>query len=210
MSQYCTILTLSTHLPHAHAPNAGTGKTFVGLKIVQALLQNYRVRKPGPILVVCYTNHALDQFLEGIYNFEPNLIRIGSRSRSEARAAARSAQRELFAPLPCRFCLLRLTALQCVLGALVRSRVALFLGAMLSKSSRLSRAFGTAQVLAQCNLRDKAFEAGRADGALAGARKAIHSRLKELETFIGEPLSKAPWTSELSFRLLWRRPLAPC
>lgn len=30
----------------------GTGKTFVGLKIVQALLQNYRVRKPGPILVV--------------------------------------------------------------------------------------------------------------------------------------------------------------
>lgn len=63
----------------------GTGKTFVGLKIVQALLQNYRVRKPGPILVVCYTNHALDQFLEGIYSFEPNLIRIGSRSRSEAR-----------------------------------------------------------------------------------------------------------------------------
>jgi superfamily II DNA or RNA helicase len=30
----------------------GTGKTFVGLKIVQALLQNYRVRKPGPLLVV--------------------------------------------------------------------------------------------------------------------------------------------------------------
>ena len=38
----------------------------------------------GPILVVCYTNHALDQFLEGIHEFHPEgIIRVGGRSSSE-------------------------------------------------------------------------------------------------------------------------------
>ena len=38
----------------------------------------------GPILVVCYTNHALDQFLEGILDFHPDgIIRVGGRSQSE-------------------------------------------------------------------------------------------------------------------------------
>lgn len=41
----------------------------MGLKIVQALLTNQdawqRTDQNSPILVVCYTNHALDQFLEG-------------------------------------------------------------------------------------------------------------------------------------------------
>ena len=37
-----------------------------------------------PILIVCYTNHALDQFLEGIHQFHPEgIVRIGSRSQSE-------------------------------------------------------------------------------------------------------------------------------
>ena len=40
-----------------------------------------------PILVICFTNHALDQFLEGIYDFygsnENKIIRIGGRSKSE-------------------------------------------------------------------------------------------------------------------------------
>lgn len=31
----------------------------------------------------CYTNHALDQFLEGLLTFEDNVVRIGSRSKSE-------------------------------------------------------------------------------------------------------------------------------
>ncbi|CAH1269061.1 ZNFX1 [Branchiostoma lanceolatum] len=70
----------------------GTGKTYIGLKIVQALLENKRVwlrRRPllgkgtRPILVVCYTNHALDQFLEGIAEFHPTgIVRVGGRSRS--------------------------------------------------------------------------------------------------------------------------------
>lgn len=42
----------------------GTGKTFVGLKLVEMILHNRLTS--APILVVCYTNHALDQFLGGL------------------------------------------------------------------------------------------------------------------------------------------------
>ncbi|KAG9479348.1 hypothetical protein GDO78_012817 [Eleutherodactylus coqui] len=65
----------------------GTGKTYVGLKIMQALLNNSALWKQdsSPVLVVCYTNHALDQFLEGVLNFTKcNIVRVGSRSNSEA------------------------------------------------------------------------------------------------------------------------------
>ncbi|NXU40378.1 ZNFX1 protein, partial [Drymodes brunneopygia] len=67
----------------------GTGKTYVGLKIVQALLTNdcvwQRTYQRCPILIVCYTNHALDQFLEGILSFERDkIVRIGGRSNSAA------------------------------------------------------------------------------------------------------------------------------
>ncbi len=80
----------------------GTGKTYIGLKIVEALLTNRRVWDRlgvSPILVMCYTNHALDQFLEGILQLnccqrgwlgrllqqqQPRLVRIGGRSQSEA------------------------------------------------------------------------------------------------------------------------------
>ncbi|XP_003932606.3 NFX1-type zinc finger-containing protein 1 [Saimiri boliviensis] len=66
----------------------GTGKTYVGLKIVQALLTNESVwqisSQKFPILVVCYTNHALDQFLEGIYRCQKtSIVRVGGRSNSE-------------------------------------------------------------------------------------------------------------------------------
>ncbi|XP_065913577.1 NFX1-type zinc finger-containing protein 1-like [Dysidea avara] len=70
----------------------GTGKTHIGLKIVDILLKNKEIWDPlqhSPILVVCYTNHALDQFLEGILKFakeEGNSVkmaRIGGRCRSE-------------------------------------------------------------------------------------------------------------------------------
>ncbi|KAJ0068297.1 hypothetical protein NL108_004665 [Boleophthalmus pectinirostris] len=66
----------------------GTGKTYVGLKIAKALLTNKNLWKTAadkaPILVVCYTNHALDQFLEGIHKFLPDgIVRVGSRSSSE-------------------------------------------------------------------------------------------------------------------------------
>lgn len=68
----------------------GTGKTYLGLRIVQALLHNkaYWVGvekpRPAPILVICYTNHALDQFLEGIMHFTKDIVRVGGQSKCEA------------------------------------------------------------------------------------------------------------------------------
>lgn len=60
----------------------GTGKTFLALKIAEVLLKN-RLSIDTPIIVICYTNHALDQFLTGILNITKNLIRIGSQSQNE-------------------------------------------------------------------------------------------------------------------------------
>lgn len=62
----------------------GTGKTFIALQIVRCLLENKsKWRKYGPIVVVCLTNHALDQFLEGITDYTESIVRLGNRSNSE-------------------------------------------------------------------------------------------------------------------------------
>ncbi len=86
----------------------GTGKTYIGLKLVETLLKNEKLwnskkifKCKSPILVMCYTNHALDQFLEGILdcpvykkaNNTIRLLRIGSRTKSE-RLAELSIQKK--------------------------------------------------------------------------------------------------------------------
>lgn len=62
----------------------GTGKTYIGLKIMETIINNFYntslIKKP--ILVVCYTNHALDQFCEGIIQFTKNIVRIGGQTKS--------------------------------------------------------------------------------------------------------------------------------
>eukprot|EP00004_Rigifila_ramosa_P012162 TRINITY_DN2617_c0_g1_i6.p1 TRINITY_DN2617_c0_g1~~TRINITY_DN2617_c0_g1_i6.p1 ORF type:complete len:1886 (-),score=285.95 TRINITY_DN2617_c0_g1_i6:16-5643(-) len=79
----------------------GTGKSFVGVKTVAVLRQllhpvapapEMGFRRPmqrvehgeGPIFVICMTNHALDDFLTSLLEFCPKLVRLGSRSKSEA------------------------------------------------------------------------------------------------------------------------------
>eukprot|EP00061_Rhincodon_typus_P015521 g43241.t1 len=66
----------------------GTGKTFLGLKVAKVLLANENIWQSGtgsPMLVVCYTNHALDQFLEGILKFlDTGLVRVGGRSSNKS------------------------------------------------------------------------------------------------------------------------------
>lgn len=57
----------------------GTGKTFIGSLLTEILLQN----TTKPILVVCYTNHALDQFLTQILKFEDKIVRVGGRCQTE-------------------------------------------------------------------------------------------------------------------------------
>ncbi|RWS24443.1 NFX1-type zinc finger-containing protein 1-like protein, partial [Leptotrombidium deliense] len=64
----------------------GTGKTFIGLRIVEALMNNrqyWDADDSGTILVACYTNHALDQFLEGILPLCNKILRIGGRCRND-------------------------------------------------------------------------------------------------------------------------------
>ena len=56
------------------------------LQIAKVLLHNISAwnKTGGPILVVCFTNHALDQFLEGIHSFHPDgIVRVGGRSKNE-------------------------------------------------------------------------------------------------------------------------------
>ena len=97
------LLSLETALVHelclVQGP-PGTGKSFVGIKIVQILVKNTQSMlcmdafdeeqklDLGPILCVCYTNHALDQFLEGLVEGGMrNLVRLGGRSQSKQMKA---------------------------------------------------------------------------------------------------------------------------
>ena len=62
----------------------GTGKSYTGVKIAKILLAAQRHAKLGPLLIVCYTNHALDQFLEHLLDAGvDNLVRVGTRSKSK-------------------------------------------------------------------------------------------------------------------------------
>jgi hypothetical protein len=57
----------------------GCGKTFLGVKILEVLL---KCQLDGPIMVLTYKNHALDEFLmqaSNLCGFE-NIVRVGGRS----------------------------------------------------------------------------------------------------------------------------------
>lgn len=58
----------------------GTGKTFLGVKVAKTLLENVsKIR----LLLICFTNHALDQFLEAISEITDSIVRVGGQSRNE-------------------------------------------------------------------------------------------------------------------------------
>lgn len=60
----------------------GTGKTFVSIMNLKVMLENLR-RDDAPIIVTAQTNHAVDQILRHVMNFEPNFIRLGGRSKDK-------------------------------------------------------------------------------------------------------------------------------
>ncbi|KAM0540826.1 hypothetical protein ACHAO7_010897 [Fusarium culmorum] len=75
--------TLTRELSLVQGP-PGTGKSYTGEKIIKVLLNARNKAKLGPILCVCYTNHALDQLLEHLLDDGiKSIIRMGSRSKSE-------------------------------------------------------------------------------------------------------------------------------
>jgi hypothetical protein len=84
----------------------GTGKTYVGVRIVQTILANateadvpaeqledgvrlaaiHPKMSLAPVVCVCFTNHALDQFLEDLVNSGAvkldDVVRVGGRTKS--------------------------------------------------------------------------------------------------------------------------------
>ncbi|KAF3763606.1 hypothetical protein M406DRAFT_260943 [Cryphonectria parasitica EP155] len=75
--------TLTRELSLIQGP-PGTGKSYTGEKIIRVLLANKAKAKLGPIICVCYTNHALDQLLEHLLDDGiKGILRIGSSSKSE-------------------------------------------------------------------------------------------------------------------------------
>ena len=56
----------------------GTGKSYVGAILARILMAN----TDKPIIVVCFTNHALDTFLESLMKHTGKIVRIGGRSKS--------------------------------------------------------------------------------------------------------------------------------
>ena len=63
----------------------GTGKSFIARKIIDTLLANQHLwrHRRQPIVVICLTNQALDQFLEGVLQYTNRLIRFGRQSQSD-------------------------------------------------------------------------------------------------------------------------------
>ncbi|KAL9618549.1 MAG: hypothetical protein Q9160_006733 [Pyrenula sp. 1 TL-2023] len=81
--QVAVVEALSRNLALIQGP-PGTGKSYTGVALVKVLLNAAKRTKLGPIICVCYTNHALDQLLEHLVNEGvEGVIRVGSRSKSE-------------------------------------------------------------------------------------------------------------------------------
>lgn len=81
--QHAVIQALSTGLALIQGP-PGTGKSYTGVAIIKTLLRHREAANLGPIICVCYTNHALDQLLEHLAkDGVAQIIRMGSRSKSD-------------------------------------------------------------------------------------------------------------------------------
>jgi hypothetical protein len=65
----------------------GTGKSYTGVALMKVLLANKDEARLGPVLIVTFTNHALDGPLEHAVDAGvKQVIRIGSKSKSEKLA----------------------------------------------------------------------------------------------------------------------------
>ncbi|KAI5644350.1 AAA domain-containing protein [Phthorimaea operculella] len=83
-SQYAAFELALTHEFAVIQGPPGTGKTYLGVKVARTLIENLSTEDSCLMLVICYTNHALDQFLENILPVTQSIVRIGGQSRNEA------------------------------------------------------------------------------------------------------------------------------
>ncbi|KAG1717605.1 P-loop containing nucleoside triphosphate hydrolase protein [Suillus lakei] len=71
----------------------GTGKSFIGALLAKAIHDHTKQK----ILVVCYTNHALDQFLEDLMKIgipDINMVRLGSRANAQVAHLGIASQKK--------------------------------------------------------------------------------------------------------------------
>lgn len=78
-SQYTALRRILTNELAIIQGPPGTGKTHVSVVALDLLLRNKLPEDP-PIIVAAHTNHAVDQMLRHVANFEPDFIRLGGRS----------------------------------------------------------------------------------------------------------------------------------
>jgi helicase required for RNAi-mediated heterochromatin assembly 1 len=60
----------------------GTGKTFISVSTLRVMVRNMSADSP-PIIIAAQTNHALDQLMNHVLAFEPNVLRLGGGSDKE-------------------------------------------------------------------------------------------------------------------------------
>ncbi|KAH9839366.1 P-loop containing nucleoside triphosphate hydrolase protein, partial [Rhodofomes roseus] len=74
------VMALTTELAMIQGP-PGTGKSYTGLQLLRALIAN----RIGPILMIAFTNHALDHLLGSVLDagITRKIVRLGSRSGDE-------------------------------------------------------------------------------------------------------------------------------
>ncbi|KAJ3072937.1 hypothetical protein HDU98_002582 [Podochytrium sp. JEL0797] len=75
------VAALSSELSCIQGP-PGTGKSYVGVQAVVAMLHNKaKVSPTAPILLICFTNHALDQFVTDLLDSGiEKIVRLGNSS----------------------------------------------------------------------------------------------------------------------------------
>ncbi|KAF8624034.1 hypothetical protein AX17_007240 [Amanita inopinata Kibby_2008] len=102
----------------------GTGKSFIGALLAKAIHDHSKQR----ILVVCYTNHALDQFLEDLMDIgipEGDIVRLGVKTTTRTAPLALNQQKSNYRFAKADWSMIdslksEIDALQNVLGAMFR------------------------------------------------------------------------------------------
>ncbi|KAF2767292.1 P-loop containing nucleoside triphosphate hydrolase protein [Teratosphaeria nubilosa] len=83
---HAVVSSLSRSLALIQGP-PGTGKSFTGVQLIKILLLNKKAGTLGPIVTVCFTNHALDAGLERLLDEGvEQVVRIGGSSKSSKLA----------------------------------------------------------------------------------------------------------------------------
>ncbi|KAK7054630.1 hypothetical protein VNI00_003093 [Paramarasmius palmivorus] len=91
-SQHSSLVSALTQRVSLIQGPPGTGKSFIGALLAKILHDHTQQN----ILVVCYTNHALDQFLEDLLDIgipATSLIRLGAKSSTRTSSLMRNNQR---------------------------------------------------------------------------------------------------------------------